>query len=47
MKKKISISISEEHLQQIEKYAAENFMKKSQVIEKAVIKLFKDEKFST
>lgn len=46
MKKKMSISINEELLQQLEKYAEENFMKKTQVIEKALILLFKSEKNS-
>lgn len=46
MKKKITISINEELLQEVEKYAEENFMKKTQVIEKALISLFKSEKNS-
>lgn len=47
MKKKITISINEELRQEIEKYAEKNFMKKTQVIEKALIQLFKSEKNST
>jgi metal-responsive CopG/Arc/MetJ family transcriptional regulator len=46
MKKKITISINEELLQELEKYAEENFMKKTQVIEKALIMLFKSERNS-